>query len=134
MEYPKAIVWVRSVQLAEGVLVLVRSMPRREWHPMRDQLARAATSIPSNIAEGWIRETFREKVQFLAVAHGSLAELHTQLLICRRVGLLPADGVEHALALGDEVGRMLTVLKRRWRPLRNPRPCPGTPRRESDKS
>ena len=91
-------------------------------------MSRAATSIPSNIAEGWVRESFKEKVHFLAIAHGSLAELHTQLLICRRAGLLEAADVSNSLALADEVGRMLTALKHRWRQARTiAKPPPAAP-------
>jgi four helix bundle protein len=44
---------------------------------------------------------------------GSLAELQTQLELASR---LHASGVEQALSLADEVGRMLTTLMKRLRP------------------
>src|SRR5436190_24350165 len=57
---------------------------------LRDQLRRAAVSIPSNIAEGDERDTNRGSVRFLYIAKGSLAELRTQLEIARDIGSLPA--------------------------------------------
>ncbi|KFN49717.1 four helix bundle protein [Arenimonas composti] len=63
---------------------------------------------------GWVRESRREKIQFLSIAHVSLAELHTQLLLCCRIEWLDAREAEPAFALADEVGRMLTVLRRKW--------------------
>ena len=79
---------------------------------MRAQLTRAAISISSNTAEGWTRESKRERRQFLSIAHGSLAELHTQLLICERVGWLQTADLAEIKSLIDEISRMLTVLRR----------------------
>jgi four helix bundle protein len=115
MDYFDSILWEKSMRLAERVVVLSKGLPREERFGMRCQLTRAATSIPSNVSEGWVRESWREKVNFLAIAHGSLAELHTQLLICVRVGWLALDDMREANALIDGIGRMLTVLKRNWR-------------------
>lgn len=115
MEFRKAIVWVRAMELAEKALLLAQALPRHQRFGLRDQLMRSATSVPSNIAEGWARESRREKLHFLAIAQGSLVELHTQLLICERAGWLGTVAIEPALRDADEVGRMLTVLRNRWR-------------------
>src|SRR5688572_1512107 len=115
MDYANARVWERAMQLATGVLIASKALPKEERYGIRLQMTRSATSIPSNIAEGWVRESVREKVQFLAIAHGSLAELHTQLLLCRRANWLSEADVAKPLALADHVGRMLTMLKRHWR-------------------
>ncbi|KFN48731.1 four helix bundle protein [Arenimonas composti] len=112
--YAKSVVWAKSMRLAQLVLLLSRRLPRDERFGIRSQLTRAATSVPSNIAEGWVRESRREKVQFLAIAHGSLAELHTQLLLCCRIQWLDPQETEPAFALADEIGRMLTALRRKW--------------------
>ena len=124
MEFSRSIVWVRAMQLAQAVLGLVATLPRHQRFGMRDQMMRSAISIPSNIAEGWARESWREKAHFLAIAHGSLAELHTQLLLCLHIGWLTTESTRECLELADEVGRMLTVLRRKWRDpaSRNPRP------------
>lgn len=115
MEFSRSIVWERAMQLAESVIQLVARLPRHQRLGMRDQMMRSATSIPSNIAEGWARESWKEKVHFLSIAHGSLAELHTQMLLCLRIGWLTAESAQRSVALADEVGRMLTILTRRWR-------------------
>lgn len=56
---------------------------------MRSQITRAAVSIPANIAEGWTRESDREKMQFLAITQGSLAETETLLTLCEQIGWFP---------------------------------------------
>jgi four helix bundle protein len=100
--------------LAEGSCRLAAGLPPAERFGIRPQITRAAISVPSNISEGWTRESRKEKAHFLAIAQGSLAELHTQLLLCQRlrwVERMPTD----LLDLIDETSRMLTTLRRRLR-------------------
>ncbi|MEZ0471211.1 four helix bundle protein [Luteimonas salinilitoris] len=115
MHYRDAVIWEKSMQLAETACREAAGLPREERFGMRAQITRAAVSVPSNIAEGWSRESRKEKAQFMAIAHGSLAELHTQLLLCVRIGWLEDDDMRPAFALIDEISRMLTVLRRRMR-------------------
>ena len=121
MDYFDSILWRKSMQLAKLVVALSRRLPREERFGLRNQLTRAAVSIPSNVAEGWVRDSWREKVNFLSIAHGSLAELHTQLLLCVRTGWLDPPAIETPCGLIDEIGRMLTALKCKWRRM-PPRP------------
>ena len=81
MHYRETVVWRRAMHVARDVYRLMRFLPHEEVYGMRAQMTRAAVSVPSNIAEGWTRESKAEKRQFLAVAQGSLAELETQLTL-----------------------------------------------------
>jgi len=65
----------------------------KEWS-IRDQMRRAALSIPSNIAEGYERNTKAEFVRFLHIAKGSCAELRTQLYVAKALKLLPNKDVD----------------------------------------
>ena len=75
----------------------------------------AAVSIPANIAEGWTRETPRDKAQFLAVAQGSLAEVETLLTLCEELSWFPQNETKKLRGLLDEASRMLTTMRRRRR-------------------
>lgn len=115
MHYRNAVIWQKAMALAQTACRCSALLPAEERLGIRLQITRAAVSIPSNIAEGWARESRREKSQFLAIAQGSLAELHTQLLLCERLGWIDGTHLQPAYRLVDETSRMLTVLRRRFR-------------------
>ncbi len=77
---------------------------------LRDQIRRAAVSIPSNIAEGDERDTNKDSVRFLYIAKGSLAELRTQLEIARDIGVLDSVKFSQSEVTCAEIGRMLGSL------------------------
>jgi four helix bundle protein len=77
---------------------------------LRDQIRRAAVSIPSNIAEGDERDTDKDGVRHFFIAKGSLAELRTQLEIASEVGALPDAAVKPLLEAAASVGRQLGAL------------------------
>ena len=69
-------VWKRSSRLAVEIYSALRDC--RDFS-LKDQMTRAAVSIPSNIAEGAERYSDKEFARFLYIARGSSAELRTQL-------------------------------------------------------
>lgn len=54
-------------------------------------MRRAALSVSSNIAEGFGRQSLKEKVQFYFIAHGSILEVQNQIIAARDVGLINAE-------------------------------------------
>lgn len=71
-------VWKRSARLSAE---LYKSLRDLKDFGFRDQITRAGLSIPSNIAEGYERESAKETTNFLNYAKGSAGELRTQLYI-----------------------------------------------------
>jgi len=65
MHYRQTIVWQKAIQVVDELYRLVPRLPREETYGIRSQITRAAVSIATNIAEGWTRESSREKAQFL---------------------------------------------------------------------
>lgn len=103
-------VWQKAMDLVVEAYRIVRVLPKEERYALAVQMRRASVSIPSNIAEGQVRNSTKEFVQFLSVANGSNAELHTQILICIRLGYLSLDAAQIALSLSEEINKMLSSL------------------------
>ncbi|HSD61906.1 MAG TPA: four helix bundle protein [Burkholderiales bacterium] len=80
--------------------------------PLRDQVRRAAISIPSNIAEGFERGGRTEFVQFLYIAKGSAGEVRTQLFIALDQRYLTEGEFRTLLEVVVEVSEMLAGLIR----------------------
>ena len=115
MHYRKAEAWLRAMEVAQEVYRLCARLPREETWGVRSQITRASVSVACNIAEGWTRESRREKAHFLAIAHGSAAEVDTLLTLCERLGWFPGQEVAPVRHKLEEVSRMLTVLRRQTR-------------------
>lgn len=83
--------WKEGHKLVIAIYQLVKEFPRDENFALSDQMRRAAVSITSNIAEGFGRQTIKEKIQFYYQAQGSLTEIKNQLLIAKDIGYLKND-------------------------------------------
>ena len=73
-------------------------------------MRRAAVSITSNIAEGFGRQGYREKVQFFYMAHGSLTELKNQLFIARDLKYISAGEFDKIIGQLSLTHRLLQGL------------------------
>ena len=82
------IVWQKAMDMTELLYRIVNKLPKEETYTLSDQMRRAAISIPSNIAEGFGRNSKKEYLHFLFIANGSICELETQLLLCVRIQYL----------------------------------------------
>ncbi len=108
-------VWREAMDLVEQCYRLAGTFPREEIYGLTSQIRRASVSIPSNIAEGYGRDSTGAYVQFLKIAQGSLKELETLLLVTERVLGTPAHITAPLLERCDVVGRMLAGLIRSLR-------------------
>jgi len=110
-------VWQGAKALAITIDRLTANGPLSRDFGLRDQIRRAAVSVPSNIAEGDERETNKDSVRFLYIAKGSLAELRTQLEIARDIGALDPTIFSQLEVTCAEIGRMLgSLIKARSQP------------------
>jgi four helix bundle protein len=105
-------VWQKTFDLCLTVCRVTASFPAEERFGLTAQIRRAAVSVPSNIAEGYARETTRDYIRHLWIARGSLAEVETQLMLSRELGMADRPSVEAVLTDVAEVERMLSALIR----------------------
>jgi len=98
--------------LAESCYRVTRDFPLDENYGLTSQMRRAATSIPTNVAEGYGRETTGAYIQFLRVSQGSLKELETLILLAEKVETLETAKSELLMNECERVGKMLRNLIR----------------------
>ncbi|NUQ61698.1 MAG: four helix bundle protein [Pirellulales bacterium] len=111
-DYRQLMVWQKAMDLVETVYRTTRTFPKEELYGLTIQIRRAAVSVPSNIAEGQGRHTTRDFLHFLAIAHGSLKELETQILIAHRLNYMDQQEQAQLTSLTHEVGRLISGLVR----------------------
>lgn len=108
--YKDLIAWQKAIELVTLIYQATREFPVEERFGIVSQLNRASVSVPSNIAEGWGRQTAGNYTQFLRTARGSLMEIETLLIISRNLEFLPASKYEQLSEKVEEAGRILHGL------------------------
>jgi four helix bundle protein len=77
--------WQEGHKLALQIYEITKKFPKEEIFGLTNQMRRCAVSITSNIAEGFSRQSYKEKSQFYSIAQGSVTELQSQLFITRDI-------------------------------------------------
>jgi four helix bundle protein len=103
-------VWQRAKELAVYIYKLTAKGKLSSDYGLRDQMRRAAVSIPSNIAEGDEYGSNKQAVKFLHIAKGSAAELLTQAIIAHEIDYIVNDELQHIAAECKATSAMLTRL------------------------
>src|SRR3954467_6465679 len=102
-------VWQRGCRLTVEIF---KNFATCKNFSFRDQVQRAALSIPSNVAEGSERGSTKDFAHFLNIAKGSCGELRTQLYIARKLEFLPKTTFETLIKESKELSKMLKGLRR----------------------
>ena len=102
-------VWQRGCRLCVNIFKSFR--PCKEF-TLKDQIQRAALSIPSNVAEGAERGSDKDFAHFLNIAKGSCGELRTQLYIARKLDFIMKSDFDQLIAESKQLSAMLEGLRR----------------------
>ena len=87
-------VWQKLHQLTLQIYQHTRNFPKEELYGITSQIRRAS-SIPTNIAEGCVREGGRDFARFLQIAMGSATEVVYLILLCKDIQLLSPQIYEY---------------------------------------
>jgi four helix bundle protein len=104
------IVWQKGHLLVLSTYRASRSFPQGEQFGLTSQIRRAVVSITSNIAEGFSRQTIKDKSNFYFIALGSCAEVQSQLLIAKDLGYLEENEYTKIELQTVEIHKMLNAL------------------------
>lgn len=104
--------WKEGHMLVLKAYELTKAFPREEAFGLASQMRRSAVSITSNVAEGFSRNSSREKIQFYSIALGSVTELQNQLVIARDVGYISTSAYEELQAQSVKVHKIVNGLVR----------------------
>ena len=87
--------WQKGIELVKEIYLITEKKGLKTDYGLKDQLRRAAVSIPTNIAEGFERRSSKEYLNFLNIAKGSSGEVRSLLYVALEVGYI--DKLEHQL-------------------------------------
>ena len=112
MRFEDLDVWKWAARLSAG---LYRALEGSREYGFKDQITRSALSVASNIAEGYERDTDRDRVKFLHYAKGSCGELRSQLYIGMEAGYVPSEQGRAWIKETRELSAMLRGLIKAWK-------------------
>lgn len=97
-------VWREGISLT---VKIYQAFNKCRDYSLRDQIQRAAVSIPSNIAEGYERNTNKDFIRFLYISQGSCSELRTQIYLATEIGLIESTLSDEILKSTRKISAML---------------------------
>ncbi|PAM96578.1 four helix bundle protein [Flavobacterium sp. IR1] len=101
------LIWQKSMALITKIYYSTNNFPKEEIFGLTSQIRRSSISIPSNIAEGYGRESDKDFLRFLNISIGSLFEMQTQLEIAKNITYLNEQEFNNLYEDSREVERML---------------------------
>lgn len=104
-------VWQKSQDLAVEIYRATKTFPKDEVFAITSQLRRSASSISANIAEGFGRESKKDKLHFYTIAYGSILETKNFLYLAKRLGYIEENKLEELLVLSLDCQKLLNALK-----------------------
>jgi len=104
--------WQKANTFAVEVYNITKSFPKSEFYGITNQLCRAASSITANIAEGFSRYHFNDKVRFYHNARGSVSEIQSFLFLSKDIGYLRSTDFDKMFNFTKDVGMLINGLIR----------------------
>lgn len=101
------IVWKEAKNLVLLVYKITDSFPKSEEFAIKNQIRRAVVSILSQIAEGWLRKSKKDKLHYLEIALGSLLEIEAQMDVSKDLGYMSELGYSNFDNLRARVSYLL---------------------------
>ena len=111
--------WQEAHTFVLMIYKMTKTFPKAEIFGLTSQMRRAAVSITSNVAEGFSRQSYAEKVQFYSIAQGSNTELQNQMLISKDIGYLRENDFNVAANQSMVTHKLLNGLIKKSKSIRD---------------
>ena len=111
--YKELLIWQKGIKIVVLIYKLTKDFPKEEIYALTSQLKRASISVPSNIAEGFGRQTDKSFNHFLNISRGSLNEIETQLIIAKELDFVLDNNLfNEILFLIEEESKMINAFSK----------------------
>ena len=102
--------WQDGHRLVLFIYKLTENFPKNETYSLTDQIRRSVVSITSNIAEGFSRQSHKERLRFYLISKGSITELENQILIARDINYINSSQYDEILKQIITVHKLLNAF------------------------
>ena len=102
--------WKEGHELVLMIYDITKNFPKEEIFGLTSQIRRCAVSITSNIAEGFSRQSYKEKLRFYSIALGSTTELQNQLLIAKDINYITKEQFQDIAEQSVKVHKIINGL------------------------
>lgn len=104
--------WKKSHEFVLKIYLITKKFPSEELYGIISQIRRAVASITANIAEGFARYHYKDKIRFYYQARGSVAEVQNFLILARDLGYLTTEDLSQLGENSKSVARLINGLIR----------------------
>ena len=104
--------WKKGHELVLEIYRLTKGFPKEEIYGIESQLRRAASSITANIAEGFARYHFKDKIRFYYQVRGSVAEVQNFLLLAKDLEFVDLENCKEMGERANEISQLINGLIR----------------------
>jgi four helix bundle protein len=106
-------IWQKAMTLVTNTYQITQQFPNEELFGLTSQIRRSAVSIPSNIAEGYGRESQKDFLRFINFAVSSLFELQTQIEIAKNINYLNETEFNNIFEKTRELEAMMIAFSKK---------------------
>ena len=102
--------WKKAYELVLEIYKFTKKFPKEELYGITSQLRRAASSIGANIAEGFSRYHYNDKIRFYHNARGSVSETQNFLFLSKDLNFIDLKQFNNLFILSKEVIKLINGL------------------------
>ena len=113
--YKELEIYKKSYNLALRLHEITKTFPETERYDLVSQIRRCSKSIPTNMAEGYGRQSKEEFKRFLRISLGSCNELQVHFDFCKDLGYISKSIYEKLSQENTEIGKMINVTIQKWK-------------------